>query len=1013
MTLPFISAITLQYGDVPQLEDSLACFLAQDYEGESEIVILNSFPRQRLHYDHPKVRIVNLDTRPPSLADCRNVAIEHARGEIMVTWDSDDAFAPWYLSTIAKYFGDGQWAWLDKQFFLVGWKIKSIVPGSMNSLIFTKDAWKTVGGYHSGINVGEDRQFVGKITHQTIGKRVELPPEEIAFFYSWGEANVHISGFGDDRPGRMSSYERTRINVEKRAARKLVPVGDIALNPAMKRDYGAMAKAFVGKSKTPSGTKAEVVVVLLGRYGDVINALPILRHIAESYAKPHLVISREFASLLEGISYVEPHPVDLPYDQLGQATKIAEKLFKHVIVLQPWGKGWNQPKLTEAYNKETWRQAGFLNKFDDPTWFPVFDRRNLAREEALCAKLGVFGKPMLLVKLDGGISSPCRECPKLMPVILENFGDNFNVINLSTVKAERVFDLVTLFSRASALVSVDTSLLHLAGATAIPFVALVNPQPWLGTVPRGQCVRRMTYTEALANPTAVIEALQTAVMSEHKEMAVVEMRQPPKRRLFHCVERHSGKTERRKREAWQSWDRLYADGVVPCHLKQYPRNARAIGDRRELSYLKDVLKVAMDQSGDADVIMFTNDDVGLHPDLPELLLFHVPIYGACASFRCEFNARVTFEGKTPEMIATGSKRCIGQDLFAFTKAWLTEHWERIPDFILGASAWDWWMTCFIRKEKGITATRSNIESPIWPAEIPLGYVAHQRHKPLWNTPQYSNSPAEQHNKKLFQDWLSINLPEFWRPAQPLKPQHKRKVITVRRTAAIGDALAATCVASALRDLGCDVRFQSDPVIHPVLRRLNPPIEILAPTSSPDVDLDGAYESHAHRTTLHFADIFTETANRQLRRLGLNIPNVINFAPRLRSDPILRERTLNELSRFPKPWVMICPRSNSWINRTVPDETWRQAATMMIGTKFWLGTHGPAPDGIIDLRCRDLDLLVEYIGCADLLVTVDTGPMHIAAAIGTPIVVIEQQSSPEHHLSDQRDFIVIRPTKIVD
>lgn len=519
MNLPFLSAICLQYCDVPQLEDALGCFLAQDYAGEHEIVVLNSFNRQKLHYDHPNVHIVNLETRPDSLSECRNLAIEHARGTHIVVWDSDDSFTPWYLSTIANHFGDGQWAWLDKQFYLVGWKIKNIVPGSMNSLIFTKEAWRKVGGYHVGMNVGEDRQFVGKITTQTPGKRVVLKPEEIGFLYSWGEGNYHISGQGDDVKGKVTSYERVKKHWEKRVSARLVPLGDIVLNPAMKQPYGEMAKRFVGSKPQDDASKGNVGVVMLGRYGDIINLLPFLKHVADNYAKPHLVISREFASILEGVSYVEPYPVDLPYDQLLPAIKIAERNYRHVIVGQTWGRGWSQPKLTDAYNKESWRQCGFLHRWNDASLVPVFDRRNLAREEALFTKLNVPDKPMLLYKLDGGLSSPCPECPTLAGPIREAFGDSFNVINLSDVKAERMFDLLGLFDRAACLVTIDTSLAHLAAGSRIPYVLLCNPLPWLGTSPRGNCAARMTYTEALAKPRALVTLLEMTFATDNAEVS--------------------------------------------------------------------------------------------------------------------------------------------------------------------------------------------------------------------------------------------------------------------------------------------------------------------------------------------------------------------------------------------------------------------------------------------------------------------------------------------------------------
>ena len=91
--------------------------------------------------------------------------------------------------------------------------------------------------------------------------------------------------------------------------------------------------------------------------------------------------------------------------------------------------------------------------------------------------------------------------------------------------------------------------------------------------------------------------------------------------------------------------------------------------------------------------------------------------------------------------------------------------------------------------------------------------------------------------------------------------------------------------------------------------------------------------------------------------------------------------------YPRPWVFICPRSESYPHRQVPT---RRGLILRPGqgTKFWLGLH-PAPPGIVDLAVRHVDNLIIWLSAADLLISVDTGPMHIGAALGIPIVAILQ------------------------
>ena len=252
VNLPFISAICLVFGRRRLLNEALGCFLSQDYAGEHELVLLNSFTKQTIEFDHPKVRVVNLPQRPPSLADCRNAAIEHSRGSVIAIWDSDDAFGPNHLSVIGSHFLDWDWIWLDKQFYTLGGRVKDVVQGTMNVVCFTKTAWDRIGKYKSGLSVGEDRDFVGRLTSQTRGQRVVLQDHEITGFYGWGNQTDHISGLGDDVPRRMPAYQRTEMNMERLVRRGVEKTGRIVLQPTHRINYAAAGAQFLMKISSRS-----------------------------------------------------------------------------------------------------------------------------------------------------------------------------------------------------------------------------------------------------------------------------------------------------------------------------------------------------------------------------------------------------------------------------------------------------------------------------------------------------------------------------------------------------------------------------------------------------------------------------------------------------------------------------------------------------------------------------------------------------------------------------------------
>jgi GT2 family glycosyltransferase len=231
------------------------------------------------------------------------------------------------------------------------------------------------------------------------------------------------------------------------------------------------------------------------------------------------------------------------------------------------------------------------------------------------------------------------------------------------------------------------------------------------------------------------------------------------------------------------------------------------------------------------------------------------------------------------------------------------------------------------------------------------------------------------------------------------------MITIRRSAAIGDVISSTVVADKLIALGLDVCFQSHNMIHCVLRRHGRLARIEEPLAQPQVNLDGAYERDAGRRRKHFNQMWIEKANEQLMRFNIGLGPATNCKPHLKVSFSDTEAVRAQWEQYERPWILVCPRSDSYNVRQVPDGIWQEAASKMVGTKFWLGRH-PAPKNFVDLNCQHLDMVFSYVSAADLFVTVDTGPAHIAAALGIPMIAISQSSSPELHFSDQADFEMI-------
>ncbi len=767
MSKPFISVICLAYGQHQRVEEAIACFLAQVYDGPKELIVYNSAPQQTLTGDFPNVRIINAESRPPSLGICRNMAIAEAKGDFIAILDSDDEILPGHLQRYADALTahpEAAWVRLTPTFYAEKWVIRNLFGSWCNSIGFTVKAWRTLGGYSDSLSVGEDRQFIGRLSETFPGTTVELKPEQVTAIYNWDTGTYHISGLGMDKPNVIPAYERTRLDFEMRLRRGLEPHGRIELHPQLEHDPQQMVDAFFHRPQSLI-SKTSVALVYLGRFGDIINVLPIAQHIANTYGKPYFVVSREFAPLLDGVSYVEPYPVAYNFDEINEAVTLAKRKFAHVIQCQIWGKNFQQVHLTESYNKEAWRVAGFLPQFDNPAWRPVFDRRDAQEEHNLCEKLNPERKPTIVVNVTSGFSSKLTTGQALLEHLREAWGKEYLVINVAGLRCKHIYDLLGLIDAAWAVVSIDTALLHLCAAAQTPTLALVNPTPWLGTSPRFKHCEILKY-DALEGGWAKFDAALARVLAMPKpaSIAPLPIHPAPTRRIFHAVERHlDGAAEiKRKEQAIRSWELLYGNGVIPCHYREYKRNARVqIRDHRDLPYLKDVLQFAMDQASAQDIIMWTNDDNILHPDTANAVTLHCALWGAVSSQRCEFKGIVPSMDSAPEHIALRGNKHMGRDLFAFTKEWLTERWEEIPDFILGASDFDLCLACIIRLQWGIRSNRVNMEQTLWPAELHRGYVSHRFHPPKWNHPNNrETAPSQIWNRRLFREWARKHLPEL-------------------------------------------------------------------------------------------------------------------------------------------------------------------------------------------------------------------------------------------------------------
>jgi ADP-heptose:LPS heptosyltransferase len=259
---------------------------------------------------------------------------------------------------------------------------------------------------------------------------------------------------------------------------------------------------------------------------------------------------------------------------------------------------------------------------------------------------------------------------------------------------------------------------------------------------------------------------------------------------------------------------------------------------------------------------------------------------------------------------------------------------------------------------------------------------------MWRFLYWRTYPTYIRNASRLADHLS----KRWGPVArrvrspfPWLDPYRRSQLHLSRKGALGDVLMCT---PALRELkrrnpGCLVTFYTD---MPSLVEGLPFIDHVRPMAEEPTNAIGLFYELSIPPSRHIASVMGD-------RLGLAVQDVRPSCV-VRQD--LVERFRREWSALPKPWIIVARVAGAWTpNKDWPGEYWddlvvrlaARATIIDVGIKPVEASSRPA-GSYLDLRGQTtLPELVAAIAAADLIIALDTGPMHIAAAVGTPAVVI--------------------------
>lgn len=228
----------------------------------------------------------------------------------------------------------------------------------------------------------------------------------------------------------------------------------------------------------------------------MVLLLPAFKEWADRTGQPTIVVtSKQFGSVLEGVSYVEPVLVDYNWhNDAGRILAEAQREFPNIKRTQLHGAGWTTPPDSlPSYSISMWVRAGLT--FEDYKRLPlVFDRRSPEREAQLVRTWKKSDKPLLLLNFEGA-TSPMAATTQVIKAMAPLW-KHFEVVNTNECRAHRIYDLLGLFDVAAGLVTIDTATLHLAAASKVPCLNYVRDDGQAGSIPKNNSFATIGYSKA-------------------------------------------------------------------------------------------------------------------------------------------------------------------------------------------------------------------------------------------------------------------------------------------------------------------------------------------------------------------------------------------------------------------------------------------------------------------------------------------------------------------------------------
>jgi hypothetical protein len=236
MSLPGISCYCSTYGRPKRiLENSIQCFLEQDYRGPKELVILNDFDKQELIFEHPEVKIINHPERIVPLGKKFNYNVDLCKYNILATWEDDDVFLKNRLSYSYDNMINGIFHTHNAYYEISEQNIVVAKNIFHSTHMFTRDLFNMARYNESEDSCSLDISIMSKFRNLVGEYTQDVGISDIFYIYVWAcSKSYHGSGYG---ASHQNISQMAADIVDQQIQNKDLLIGSILLKPKLRYNF--------------------------------------------------------------------------------------------------------------------------------------------------------------------------------------------------------------------------------------------------------------------------------------------------------------------------------------------------------------------------------------------------------------------------------------------------------------------------------------------------------------------------------------------------------------------------------------------------------------------------------------------------------------------------------------------------------------------------------------------------------------------------------------------------------